>query len=59
MKMNGGYAIPKASTYQNYVVKTAEVLIKDWFTPETLEMWVPEDYWATPTICSGLVEYMK
>lgn len=37
----------------------AQLLTDTWFTAETPDDWVPEDYWKTPTIASELVTHMS
>lgn len=36
-----------------------QVLTTRWLTPSAPGVWVPQDYWKTPTMCQELVTYMS
>ena len=47
-----------SSDYLSRAVTAAGILTNRWFPASAPSVWVPDDYWRTPTICTLLVDLM-
>jgi hypothetical protein len=47
------------SAYLDDAAAAVDVLTTRWFTANTPSVWVPDDYWKTPTIAAELATFMR
>ena len=45
--------------YMDYAAAAADVLTTKWLTPDKPSSWIGQDYWITPTLCTGMVEWLR